>query len=303
MDDSEQPHDTTAPVKPLKSRLLRASRAAGVPQDVVEKDYALSYVLAGLYSHEWLKTRLLLKGGTALKKLYFGEYRFSEDLDFSTGATDLGQPLDEAVREASETAGGLLSRFGPFESSCERYEEREPHPRSQQAFVIRLRFPWQREALCRVKLEVTTDEPVLLEPEARRLIHGYEEHLNCTVRCYALEEIVAEKLRTLLQTHRKLATRGWNRPRARDYYDLWRVFGEYGDTLRGHVIPAILREKSAHRDVQWNCVDDFFTGELTREAIRTWDDSLGPFVSELPQCTTVLSQLRNTLAQVLQESP
>ena len=303
MDDSEQSRGPIQPLKPLKSRLLRASRAAAVPQDIVEKDYALSYVLAGVYGHDWLRGRLLLKGGTALRRLYFGEYRFSEDLDFSAVDMDAEQPLDEPLRQAAELALGLLSQSGPFESSFTRYEEREPHPRAQQAFVIRLRFPWHREALCRLKLEVTADEPVLLHPEKRRLIHGYEEDLDCAVRCYTLEEIVAEKLRTLLQTHQKLATRGWNRPRARDYYDLWRVLGEYGDTLRLPVIPGILREKAAHRGVSWSTVDDFFTGELTREATRTWDDSLGPFVADLPECTSVLAQLKEMLVPILQEAP
>jgi len=47
------------------------------PYWVVEKDYALSYLLAGIMKVNELGERLLLKGGTALKKAYFSDYRFS----------------------------------------------------------------------------------------------------------------------------------------------------------------------------------------------------------------------------------
>jgi len=53
-------------------------------------------------------------------------------------------------------------------------------------------------------------EPVLLPPLSKRLFHDYEEPLDATLLCYALEEIIAEKLRALLQTHRNLIERGLN---------------------------------------------------------------------------------------------
>jgi hypothetical protein len=43
-----------------------------------------------------------------------------------------------------------------------------------------------------IKVEITRDEPVLLDPLVRPIIHDYEEELNVSVRCYRLEEIVAE---------------------------------------------------------------------------------------------------------------
>jgi hypothetical protein len=55
------------------------------------------------------------------------------------------------------------------------------------------------------------------------LIHGYGEDLDVQAPSYRLEEIIAEKMRSLLQTHKKLVARGCNRPHARDYYDLWRL--------------------------------------------------------------------------------
>ena len=51
------------------------------------------------------------------------------------------------------------------------------------------------------------------------------------VRCYRLEEIVAEKMRSLLQSRDRLIEGRWTRPRSRDYYDLWRLVTDFGTEL------------------------------------------------------------------------
>ncbi len=286
-------------MKPLRLRIRAASQRQGVPQQVIEKDYLLSYILAGLSSHPILQDVLVFKGGTALKKLFFGEYRFSEDLDFTGANSPKGEKLEEALREAVKETHRLLSVHGPFALQLKRYLERDPHPWGQEAFIIRVQFPWHPRPLCRIKLEITHDEPVLLEPEKRPLIHGYEEDLSCAVCGYRLEEIVAEKLRTLLQTHQKLVLRGWNRPRARDYYDLWRILEKFGAGLNGKEVAYLLEQKNAYRGVSYQSINDFFSNELVNEAHLNWDSSLGPFISELPECGKVLEQLKTLLRELL----
>ena len=289
-------------MRQLRLRLRESATALGVPQDVVEKDYAISYVLAALSVHERLRHTLVLKGGTALKKLHFGDYRFSEDLDFSAQDAPTGDDLAACLSQATASAEITMGEQGAFQLQVERYLERDPHPHGQEAFTVRIRFPWHREALCRVKIEIANDEPILLTPASRPIIHGYDEPLDCSANCYTLEEIVAEKLRTLLQTHQKLARRGWIRPRARDYYDLWRVLSEYRGELTLALIPDLLARKAAHRQVSWSAPSDFFTNELISEARRTWRTSLGPFVADLPDCDTVLVGLQATLSQVLSKT-
>jgi predicted nucleotidyltransferase component of viral defense system len=72
-----------------------------------------------------------------------------------------------------------------------------------------VKFPWYPSPLCRIKIEITHDEPVMLEAERRNLIHGHQEDLAASLRGYPLAEIVAEKMRALLQTQQKLLARGW----------------------------------------------------------------------------------------------
>lgn len=49
----------------------------------IEKDYVLTWILNGVATHQILKEALVFKGGTVLKKCYFEDYRYSEDLDFT----------------------------------------------------------------------------------------------------------------------------------------------------------------------------------------------------------------------------
>lgn len=65
----------------LSNRLVREG-GRRIPEAVLERDYCLAWFLVGL-SRSPLHKLLVFKGGTALKRCYFGGYRFSEDLDFS----------------------------------------------------------------------------------------------------------------------------------------------------------------------------------------------------------------------------
>ena len=59
------------------------AREVGVRDQQIEKDYMLSWILQGIAQHEQLSKTIVFKGGTVLKKIYFEDYRFSEDLDFT----------------------------------------------------------------------------------------------------------------------------------------------------------------------------------------------------------------------------
>jgi len=66
----------------VPAEIQQKAREAGVRDTQMEKDYVLSWILQGVAHHEQLRTVLVFKGGTVLKKFYFEDYRFSEDLEF-----------------------------------------------------------------------------------------------------------------------------------------------------------------------------------------------------------------------------
>jgi hypothetical protein len=57
-------------VKPLRARISEAAASAGIGEQVIEKDYALSYILAGIAAQPEMSESMIFKGGTALKKLF-----------------------------------------------------------------------------------------------------------------------------------------------------------------------------------------------------------------------------------------
>ena len=68
-------------IKP--GEIQQKARELGVRDQQIEKDYVLSWILKGIVQHEELSNSIVFKGGTVLKKIYFEDYRFSEDLDFT----------------------------------------------------------------------------------------------------------------------------------------------------------------------------------------------------------------------------
>lgn len=93
----------------LLSNRLAQSGGRRVAEAVLERDYCLAWFLVGL-SRVPVRDALIFKGGTALKRCYFGEYRFSEDLDFT-----LAEPCEldvilmglEAVYAEVQRASGI----------------------------------------------------------------------------------------------------------------------------------------------------------------------------------------------------
>ena len=280
-------------MRPLRTRLQEARRRLGIPWEVLERDYLLSWILAGVSQVPALGDTLVFKGGTALKKCYFGEYRFSEDLDFSgLDGVPTGDEMERLVNEACETAVRLLDEYAPVEIVCERYTEREPHPGGQEAFTIRARLPWQSHPQTRVMIEVTVDEPVLRPIQRRKVIHEYGEPLEAEVQVYSLEEVIAEKLRAILQQADMFERRGWSRLRARDYYDLWQVLGTYREQMDLTDFRSLVHRKCALRGVDFEGPEDFFHSRMLAYVGDTWAQWLGPLVPGLPSFETVISGLR-----------
>lgn len=286
-------------MKTLRTRLEQAARDRGVNQLVIERDYAQSYVLLGVSQQPELRDTLVFKGGTALKKVHFDDYRFSEDLDFSAVGGHTEAALEMAIRAAIETAQAAARELAPVSFSVERHAERHPHPGGQEAFTVRAQFPWQPRPLVPVMIEVTHDEPVLLPSPPQPVRHGYDEAIAIAVRSYCLEEICAEKLRSTRQTHAKRLARGWAKPRGRDYFDLWHLVRLGPERLDWARVSQVLPEKCALRKVAIASVADIFEPTLLDEVRASWERTLGPFVRGLPDVEAVLAETRARLEAVL----
>lgn len=283
------------PLPPLRIRIAAASRTARKPQYVVEKDYALSYLLAGIAAVPALRETLIFKGGTCLRKMYFPGYRFSEDLDYTSIVPWDSADLINHIVKAAENMQQMLLAFGPFEVTVAAERHRDAHPRGQSVFRVRVRFPWMRDGGCSLKVEVSAQEPLLAGSVERDLIHGFPgETMKASIGAYRLEEIAAEKLRAFLQSRQHLRERGWLRNRPRDLYDLWYLWHQNDTAIDWQKVGQLLSPKAEAYGLTFTAPADFLDDQVVEGIRRDWDAQLADFVIDLPsfeECIAVLNVL------------
>lgn len=172
-------------------------RTLKYPLDIAEKDYYLS-VAVKLLSESALGEQLVFKGGTALHHCYLPQYRFSEDLDF----TSLVPGLDIEKVVATLQSTGEFTVRKQFESAA----------------TIKIERLWYEGILAQpgaIKVEIDHKQNVVLPPV--QCVYQNVWGVDATIATMHIEEITAEKVRAA-------ATRA----RYRDFYDLY-LLQEHAD--------------------------------------------------------------------------
>ncbi len=200
-----------------KRKILETAQQTSLTPHVVEKDYVLGWVLAGIYQHESLAKNWIFKGGTCLKKCFFETYRFSEDLDFT-----LSKPehLDASFLKHmfSEIVDWVYHQTG-IEMPADKQEFKfyeNPRGRTSCQGKISYKGPVSPpNALPRIKLDLTADERVVLPPVRVKIFHPYSDtpEDGFEVLAYDYVEVFAEKFRALAE-----------RTRPRDLYDVVHLY-------------------------------------------------------------------------------
>jgi uncharacterized protein len=195
-------------IKPKE--IQQKAREAGVRDQQIEKDYILSWILKGIAEHERLKQILVFKGGTVLKKIYFEDYRFSEDLDFTL--------IDDSI-----TNGQIFAWFGEiFEYIKEEANipleiiDNNEHEDGGINFYISYTGPLGGQGSNkRVKVDISKSEKLEFAPVLKPAFITYSDIEEHQLLCYRLEEVLVEKMRSVMQ-----------RMQARDFYDIWYLLEE-----------------------------------------------------------------------------
>jgi predicted nucleotidyltransferase component of viral defense system len=270
---------------PQRNLALLANRLANeggrrIPESVLERDYCLAWFLAALAESD-LRATLGFKGGTALKRCYFGDYRFSEDLDFTLRSPVTPdelkmrlEPIYAAVREAS----GIVFGFDR--------EDRQKHDNSY-TFYLRYEGPLPRGS--DVKVDITLREMLVHPLLERPVLRGYEEFTdlpeNRLLLVYSLEEIATEK--TLA-----LADKARNEPR--DLYDLWHLTSGEGIDL-GALADGMRQKLEFRGKPSEGLADAIRAKEARLKAL--WDTRLGYQMAVLPGFDEVFRAVQRTLRQ------
>ncbi len=235
--------------------MKEAARAFGVPPSTIERDYAQNWLLAHLSA-----LPMALKGGTGIRKVFIENYRFSDDLDFTLLEPCEKDDLQGAVRDA-------VSRTR--EESGIRFEEDIGIIETATGFRATAMFriiPMNASTATKIVIDLTTagNENILLPVEKRRIYHPYSDDLTAGVTSYCLEEIMAEKIRSLFQ-----------RVRPRDVYDIHNL----ADRVNPDAVRSILGRKCECKEV---VPDSSVLAERRERFAASWNASLRHQMKAIP---------------------
>jgi predicted nucleotidyltransferase component of viral defense system len=265
----------------LSNRLARKG-GRRIPEAVLERDYCLSWFLVGL-SETILRDILAFKGGTAIKKCYIPDYRFSEDLDFTlrndVSFEHIQEQFDRAFKYAQQASGIRLniSRI-----------DRHPHENSH-SFFIGYEGPLPGATGKEVKVDITIRERLVFPIEGRPILKTYAEYADlpaeAIIGVYTLHEIAAEKIVAIFDPAR-------NEPR--DLYDLWFLVSH--DFLKlGELIDAVGQKMHSRGKDLANTHEIFIRKEARLK--KLWESRLSSQMAELPKFGQVHRRVVRELRQ------
>lgn len=183
-----------------KNEVLKMATELGLRPDTIEKDYALGWMLRGIHQHPAV-SRWAFKGGTSFKKCHFETFRFAEDLDFT-----LTDPAHLSVEFLTHTFNEIAEQLAE-EVGIEFFNDQfkfkiidKGNGQFSAQGKIHFNGPLRRrQGVASIKLDLTNDEILVLEPVNKAVHHPYSDEPDDGIKatCYAFEEVVAEKIRAL----------------------------------------------------------------------------------------------------------
>ena len=247
----------------------------GMSDKVIEKDYVITWLLLALANSD-LKDYLAFKGGTALKKIYFPDYRYSEDLDF-TLRNDIAN--DEMISKLKEVLDLLAKEHGfQFAVPAEKIEERADSLTAYINFVGPLQARLESRS---IKVDFTLSEKLIFPVDSREVHSPYSDAVNRMIPTYSLEEILVEKLCAII-----------GRTEPRDIYDVNYLFGISDIDFQS--VPHAFIEKAEFKGVNPGTLSDSLNNKQDKYE-RMWGTRLEHQIKELPHLAEVLRELNRNL--------
>lgn len=249
-------------IKP--GEIQKKARAVGVRDQQIEKDYILSWILQGVAMQNELSKAIVFKGGTVLKKVYFEDYRFSEDLDFTLlddkisnqQIFDYFNEVFEYVREEANIPLEII-------------DDNEHQDGGINFYISYIGPLGGMGTNKRVKVDISKSEKLRFEPISKPVFLTYTDQEEHKLLCYTLEEILVEKLRSVMQ-----------RMQARDFYDIWYLLEMHRLDLEFYVNEFIAKCESKEVNPK-----DFFKKLEQRlpQYKARWQKSMKEQIQNLPE--------------------
>ncbi|MDP2088996.1 MAG: nucleotidyl transferase AbiEii/AbiGii toxin family protein [Flavobacteriaceae bacterium] len=283
----------------LQKEIAAISEQLGVSKSVIDKDWMLGHFIAAIFNEPELKETLIFKGGTCIKKCWFNDYRFSEDLDFTSKSKEFKLTqnhlkfITNHIEIHTDVKTHLVSiKELLFKDKLAGYEViikfwGADHPRN-------LTPPPPERWQSKIKIEIILFEEMIFEVENRRVSHPYSDNLNRieTIPCYKIEEVLAEKMRALIQ-------RSYTAPR--DYYDIWYLSNNFPD-LDWTIITDAFYKKMKFKNMEFTGVEQLINPKNDKTLKAAWKNSLGYQIQpeRLPNYEIVRENLLGLFEKVFQ---
>lgn len=274
----------------LQKEIANISELLGVSKSVIDKDWMLGHFIAAIFNEPELKETLIFKGGTCLKKCWFEDYRFSEDLDFTSMSPEfeLTQNHLKFITKHIEDNSGVITHIVSlrplqFQNKLTGYEAiikfwGADHPRN-------LMPPSPDRWQTKIKIEIILYEEMIFEVTERPVSHPYSDKLALenAIPCYKIEEVLSEKIRALIQ-------RSYTAPR--DYYDIWYLSNSFPD-LNWRVIVEAFYKKMKFKNIEFTGIDQLINPKSDKALKGAWKNSLGHQIQpdKLPEYEVIRENL------------
>jgi len=259
--------------------IARLAHRLGLGDKTIEKDYVLTWVLLAI-ANSPLRDQLAFKGGTAIKKIYEPNYRFSEDLDF-TLLTDVS---NEMLIAEIETLFPWLQREVNIPLVVRKVEV---HQTGNPAVYLNYVGPLRGDLTSRfLKTDFTRDEVLLFPMVKAPILTPYSD---CVRRdemllSYSLEEIMTEKLCAIL-----------GRTEPRDLFDIHYLLTHR--IVDMETVSFQLVEKMHPKRLDPSELEHVLKHK-ERSLSRLWEPRLsGQLPTDLPSIKTVIRETNRLLRQ------
>jgi len=283
----------------LKKEIERKAIEQKVARSTIDKDWVLGHFIDAIFSIEKCRKALVFKGGTCLRKCYINDYRFSENLDFTS--VDPGFIPDKQVfREIT----GLIYNRTEMPLYLAKLTELR-HNNHLTGFAAVIKFwgadhakdqtpPPPERWTTSIKIEIISYEKMIFPPVMKSVFHNYSDQLSAAVEqipCYDISEVLSEKIRALIQ-------RSYTAPR--DYYDIWYLTTNIPDINWENIIPAF-HEKMHYKNLDFTGVEQLINPLNERSVKLAWQNSLGHQLApdKLPDYELVKSDLLSLFNKVI----
>ena len=285
----------------LQKEIATIAEEKLVSKSTIDKDWVLGHFLAAIYSDPELRDTLIFKGGTCLKKCYFPDYRFSEDLDFTSREKKFElskKHLQQICQHVKDHAGVMthIDSLRPLKHKDELtgYEAiirfwGADHPRNDAP-------PPAERWLTRIKIEIILYELLVFPESGRAITHNYSDKItleSAQIPCYSIEEMLAEKIRALIQ-------RSYTAPR--DFYDIWFLQKQYPDLDFSKIVEAF-HKKMKFKNLEFTDVDQLINDENDKALRASWKNSLAHQIQAeaLPEFDEVKRELEELFSEMFGE--